>query len=321
MEYIFAITLERKEGKNMGTWGLNLYQDDVALDVKGEYKDKLHNGKTNEEALQEIIDENQETIEDMEDGPLFWFALADTQWNLGRLDEQVKKEALKHIELDLSRWKDDTKLYSKRIKMLQNLREKLLSPQPAEKKISKYRLYKCEWKIGDVFAYKLEGEESIKNKLNNKYLIIQKIDESEWYQGHIIPMVRVKITEDEIIPKTESEINKLEYIQTSYCSYESRFFGVSANIPLEEQIIGKSFDTDEYGLLPEYLLSIIITSKNPFQKKLIYLGNYKNINPPTKEFIPLNKLNIETIKWQNLEKEIIEKYFGNNKRNFEIYNK
>ena len=200
----------------MGTWGVNLYQDDTALDVKEEYKYKLHMGKTNKEATEEIIEENQDLIEDIEEQSLFWFALADTQWNLGRLEEYVKNEALKYIELgtDLERWKDDTKLYEKRRKVLEKLREKLLAPQPEEKKMSKYRIYKCEWKIGDVFAYKLKSEYAKQNKLENRYLIMQKVDETAWYPAHIIPMVRIKITNDGTIPKTEDEINKLEYIQT-----------------------------------------------------------------------------------------------------------
>ncbi len=86
-------------------------------------------GKTNKEATEEIIEENQDPIEDIEEQSLFWFVLADTQWNLGRLEEYVKNEALKYIELgtDLERWKDETKLYEKRRKVLEKLREKLFT--------------------------------------------------------------------------------------------------------------------------------------------------------------------------------------------------
>lgn len=253
----------------MGTWGVNLYQDDTVLDVKEEYKYKLHMGKTNKEATEEIIEENQDLIEDIEEQSLFWFALADTQWNGGRLEEYVKNEALKYIELgtDLERWKDDTKLYEKRRKVLEKLREKLLAPQPEEKKMSKYRIYKCEWKIGDVFAYKLKSEYAKQNKLENRYLIMQKVDETAWYPAHIIPMVRIKITNDGTIPKTEDEINKLEYIQTDFCLYEDRFCGFSALKPLKEQIVGMSFNTDEYGLLEQYWVSLIITSKKCLKMK------------------------------------------------------
>ena len=77
-------------------------------------------------------------------------------------------------------------------------------------------------KNGDVFAYKLESEYAKEKGLHNQYLIMQKAGELEWPPGHIIPMVRVKITKDNNIPKTEEEVNKLEYIETSYCEYETK---------------------------------------------------------------------------------------------------
>ena len=307
----------------MGAWGANLYQDDVALDVKDEYKDNLRRGKTNEEAMQEIIDKYQELLEDEEDRGVFWLALADTQWNLGRLDEQVKKQALEIIELgtDLKRWEINEKLYNKRKEILEKLKEKLLSPQPEEKRMPKYRTYKCEWENGDVFAYQLKSEYAKEQGLENRYLIIQKIDEIDWYPCSTIPLVRAKITESKTIPKTEKEIDELRYIQTDYCLYERRFWGQDASRPLEEQIIGKSFNTDEYGLLPEYMASIIITSKNMTKGKLTYLGNYTNVTPPQNEFIPISKLNLPTIDWNELEKELIEMYFDHNKRKLKVYHK
>lgn len=305
----------------MGAWGANLYQDDVALDVKDEYKDNLRRGKTNEEAMQEIIDKYQELLEDEEDRGVFWLALADTQWNLGRLDEQVKEHALEVIELgtDLKRWESNEKLYNKRKEILEKLKEKLLSPQPEEKRMPKYRTYKCEWKNGDVFAYQLKSEYAKEQGLEGRYLIIQKIDEIDWYPCSTIPLVRVKITEGKTIPKTEKEIDELEYIQTGFTSYERRFAGFSALRPLKDQIKGMSFNTDEYGLLPEYMASIVITSKNMTKGKLTYLGNYTNITPSQNEFIPICKDNFPTVLWKNFEERLIEMYFGHNKRNLEVY--
>ena len=307
----------------MGAWGANLYQDDVALDVKDEYKDNLRRGKTNEEAMQEIIDKYQELLEDEEDRGVFWLALADTQWNLGRLDEQVKKQALEIIELgtDLKRWEVNEKLYNKRKEILEKIKEKLLSPQPEEKRMPKYRTYKCEWENGDVFAYQLKSEYAKEQGLEDRYLIIQKIDEIDWYPCSTIPLVRVKITEDKTIPKTEKEIDELEYIQTWFTSYERRFAGFSALRPLKDQIKGMSFNTDEYGLLPEYMVSIVITSKNMTKGKLTYLGNYINITPPQNEFIPICKDNFPTVLWKNFEERLIEMYFDHNKRKLKVYNK
>ena len=307
----------------MGAWGANLYQDDVALDVKDEYKDNLRRGKTNEETMQEIIDKYQELLEDEEDRGVFWLALADTQWNLGRLDDQVKEQALEIIELgtDLKRWEVNEKLYNKRKEILEKIKEKLLSPQPEEKRMPKYRTYKCEWENGDVFAYQLKSEYAKEQGLEDRYLIIQKIDEIDWYPCSTIPLVRVKITEDKTIPKTEKEIDELEYIQTWFTSYERRFAGFSALRPLKDQIKGMSFNTDEYGLLPEYMVSIVITSKNMTKGKLTYLGNYINITPPQNEFIPICKDNFPKILWKDFEERLMEMYFGHNKRNLEVYNK
>ncbi len=85
--------------------------------------------------------------------------------------------------------------------------------------------YKCEWENGDVFAYQLKSEYAKEQGLEDKYLIIQKIDEIDWYPCSTIPLVE-KITEGKTIPKTEKEIDELEYIGTK--CYERRFAGFSA---------------------------------------------------------------------------------------------
>ena len=69
----------------MGAWGTSLYANDATSDIRGDYVDKLRRGKTNEEATEEIIYENRDIMGDVEEEPLFWYALADTQWNYGRL--------------------------------------------------------------------------------------------------------------------------------------------------------------------------------------------------------------------------------------------
>ena len=43
---------------------------------------------------------------DEDDAPVFWFAMADMQWNYGRLQEEVKKKALYYLNdmKNLQRW-------------------------------------------------------------------------------------------------------------------------------------------------------------------------------------------------------------------------
>ena len=38
-----------------------------------------------------------------------------------------------------------------------------------------YRFFKCEWNIGDVFAYKFESSESKEKGSFGKYILFQKI--------------------------------------------------------------------------------------------------------------------------------------------------
>ena len=183
----------------MGAWGVKLYDNDVAEDIKNTYKEKLQEGKSNEEATDEIISDYEYMLEDVDDAPLFWMALADQQWKVGRLLPNVKEQALKWIEkgADLQVWYDESeKLGNQRKKVLEELSLKLNSPQPPEKKIYKRRYYRCPWKIGDVFAYKIESDLSKEHDLYGKYIIFQKASEvlervSDYLEeGHICPIIR-----------------------------------------------------------------------------------------------------------------------------------
>ena len=82
----------------MGAWGTSLYANDSASDIRGEYVDKLRRGKSNEEATKALIEQNQDYMGDAEEEPLFWYALADTQWNYGRLLPEVKEKALHFLD-------------------------------------------------------------------------------------------------------------------------------------------------------------------------------------------------------------------------------
>ena len=178
----------------MGTWGTSLYANDSACDIRGDYVDKLKRGKSNEIATQEIIEQSQGYINDDEDGPLFWFALADTQWNYGRLLSFVKEKALYFIpkEEELGRWKETgKKAHDAWIQTMKKLETKLNSPQPPEKKVSKYRFYKCKWELGDVFSYRLSGSYSEEKGLHGKYILFRKVSEDTWWPGHIIPVVQI----------------------------------------------------------------------------------------------------------------------------------
>ena len=137
----------------MGSWGPQLYQDDFAQDLRDVYKDQLKRGKKSNEITKELFEQYEEALLDSDDAPIFWYALADTQWEFGRLEESVKLKALYYIrEGDtLDRWKDEgSNVLQRRKQVLSELERKLLTPQPEEKKIKQYKLYVCEKVVSSV---------------------------------------------------------------------------------------------------------------------------------------------------------------------------
>lgn len=274
----------------MGVWGTSLYANDSTCDIRGDYVDKLKRGKSNEIATQELIEQSQGYINDTEDGPLFWFALADTQWNYGRLLSFVKEKALYFIpkEEELRRWDEaGKKAHDAWVQTLNKLEIKLNSPQPPEKKVSKYRFYECKWKLGDVFSYRLSGSYSEEKKLYGKYVLFRKVSEDTWWPGHIIPVVQ-------IYNWMGDEIPRLDIIPTlSLLPMRLRPIGYQAKLISESE---KSIPKDALSFIGNYSSDDLV----PFRGHEYWTG-----------YVPLAW---ESSKYNTkFEEYVINMYFKNNR--------
>lgn len=171
----------------MGAWGTGLYQDDDTCDIKEEYLTYLRIGMSNEEALEELIECNEELIEDEEIGQVFWLALADIQWKYGRLTKEVKEKALEVINSgkDLERWEEDKKLYEKRKKVLEDLKERLNTKQPEEKKIRKMTFTRPNWNVGDILLYQIQEEDLKGHKWYGKYVLLKVMGTKKYNIGSL----------------------------------------------------------------------------------------------------------------------------------------
>ena len=139
----------------MGTWGYGLYSDDVTRDVKDIYVDKLRRGKSGMQASKEMIAEFKWALDDEDDAPLFWFAMADTQWNYGRLQNEVKTQALYYLNdiKNLQRWEfENPKMFYKRKEVLNSLYKKLMTQQPPEK-MMRYQKQEKRLKSLNIFRH------------------------------------------------------------------------------------------------------------------------------------------------------------------------
>jgi hypothetical protein len=125
--------------------------------VRDDYRDYVGEGLSGPEATDRLLKEWRDTLLDPEDGPVFWLALAATQWKCGRLESRVQERALDVIGsgANLRRWADDPKLYKKRQAVLAKLEKQLRSPQPPKKRLPKRFRDHCEWEVGEIIAYRL----------------------------------------------------------------------------------------------------------------------------------------------------------------------
>lgn len=75
------------------------------------------------------------------------------------INYEVSRMGVWGVELYQNDTSMDASAKAARIKVLDDLQEKLLSSLPSVKKSSaKKRTYKCQWKLGDVFAYRLDSD-------------------------------------------------------------------------------------------------------------------------------------------------------------------
>lgn len=178
----------------MGAWGSGLYANDSTCDVRDSYISYLQEGLNNTDAYDKIRKEYDEYIGD-QDEPFFWFALAETQWRLGRLQPEVKEKAIEWIEKDggLELWEESANGGAGWKKTLQKLKEKLESPMPKEKKVRKPQVFNNNlWNVNDVYAYQFHEEESKQHGIYGKYMLLQKIGEDkELYTGKILMRIQV----------------------------------------------------------------------------------------------------------------------------------
>jgi hypothetical protein len=114
----------------MSTYGARLFHDDTASEVRDDFLNLLRLGRSPEESSKTLLAQWSTSIDDSDDGPVVWLALAATQCEYGCLQAEVMQQAVRVIDngSDLGRWSG--KLLDARRKLLADLRTKLLGPQP-----------------------------------------------------------------------------------------------------------------------------------------------------------------------------------------------
>ncbi|MGI8854720.1 MAG: DUF4259 domain-containing protein [Thermomicrobiales bacterium] len=93
----------------MSTWGYDIFDNDEANDIRALFEDELNVRASVAHATAEVLREAKDSLDDPDDGPVIWLALAALQLGQGELHANVRDHALAVIDsgTDLKRWETE----------------------------------------------------------------------------------------------------------------------------------------------------------------------------------------------------------------------
>ena len=225
----------------------DIIDNGIFFDVLADYSDYLDDDMTPQEATREICSEYDEPLADHDDAPYVYLAIAMAQMDHGCLQRKAKEKALQCLDLIGSRLMEESGEDQIPAEILK-IKEKLTNYK-GKRKPRKHII--CDWKEGDVYAQKLEGQYAEKVGLTGCYLLLRTADLYSSY-GDVEPLCYLSLHQKQSIPATIEDITDALYLQADFRS-QFRF---------------------------------LVTTKDEAQyKKFFYVGNFHDITPPEKEVI------------------------------------
>ncbi len=137
------------------------------------------------------------------------------------------------------------------------------------------------------------------------------------------PIFRIKISDNNILPKSIEELEKLEFIKTELVVKEGRFYPLEGRINPKKLIKERKkvkIYPDEFGYLYTYQFVCFSLTKALVNQIMIYLGNF-NCEIPKDEFIPFDWMNIPSANIKYIQETVLYTYEHYNLRKAPIYNK
>ncbi|HQZ26191.1 MAG TPA: hypothetical protein PLD18_12905, partial [Flavobacterium sp.] len=145
----------------MGAWGTAISSNDTYADIYGDFFNLYNEGFDVAEISKKLISNNQETINDLDDGNNFWFALAKAQWECKLLDDNIFDKVKEIIETgaDIEVWKElgaDEKDIKKRKIVLDKFLADIQIERTKAKSRKKKIIRKPIFEKGDCLTFKLK---------------------------------------------------------------------------------------------------------------------------------------------------------------------
>ena len=169
----------------MGAWGTGVFENDVAADVRHEWREAIIEGLEPRAATERVMREHSYAVSDRDEHVVFWLALAAAQAETGRLQDDVRKRALALIDSggDLYRWVESgTTAVRKREKVLRRLSDELRGPQRPPTRVRRPPVRKSPLALGDVVRIGSVHDDS-------EGLFVVVGEEAAWPPGSTDPVV------------------------------------------------------------------------------------------------------------------------------------
>ena len=194
----------------MGVFSPSIYGNDLAEDLKGEYSVAFAYYDVDKalEVIEDYVSKEYDLSDEYELCD-YVYSLADFMWKKGILTEGLKQRALYLIDNNaaLGEWeKAGKKEFNARLKVLKELKDRLLSSLPPKKKIIIKYYTKPIFEVGNVIVFKLKTLDKIYDPMlnlflknisqeefdsyHNKYVALLKINDCVSYSSSIVPEVR-----------------------------------------------------------------------------------------------------------------------------------
>jgi hypothetical protein len=247
-------------------------------EIKECYIDYRKKGVRRDHVVVKLLEEyhDEVTLGADDDGIIFWIGIADGQYQLKELTLEVAQHAQNAIvrlessdfgvsSCDLNRRKEH---YA-------------AAPMPEKHSFRKTRKFQCTWKIGDVFAYPLSGDDANTYGLSGQYALFRKVGENKTQDGRVLPVCTLTIWTDETLPESEND-----FVRHSPLRLGCGRLGNPKN-------------------LYEYRFEMQFTRQNQVSSQpFAYLGNYPNVTMPDDEIIIDNSTFVLMMNPHQIEKEV-----------------
>lgn len=137
----------------MGAWSTALFGSDLACDLREQWKNLYAASPSPRDAAKALIHDCKSTLRDPDEAAEFWLVLAALQWRYGCLSPANRRRAVGIINrrAGLDRCGEESESDARqRIRVYDQLKAKLLSPQPKLRKVRKVVLEETPFKRGQL---------------------------------------------------------------------------------------------------------------------------------------------------------------------------